>query len=95
MQKAASTDSRVLVKYFVVGAKGDDPKHPNAFFIEPMAPLPTLADIKRSWPLAGDFHFSFKTRNKRYAIAADLLLLLSSCEIILCIWFVPQGAHVG
>ena len=65
MNKVAAVDVGQLATYTVVGAKGEDPQHPNAFFFDVQGVTPTLGDIKRSWPLKGDFHLSFKTKNKR------------------------------
>ena len=55
-----------LALYHVVGAKGDDPEHPNAFrFESELGGNPTLRDIKNYFPLLGDFHLSFKTKGKK------------------------------
>ena len=65
MKKAAALDAGTLATYTVVGARGDDVQHPNAFFYDVRGVTPTLGDVKRAWPLLGLFHFSFKTKSKR------------------------------
>lgn len=90
MNKGYATDAPSnIATYTVVGNKGDDRKHPNAFFFDVKGVTPTLGDIKRAWPLEGDFHLSFRVKNKRFVVlpftfVSRVTLLFSLCVRGVC-----------
>jgi hypothetical protein len=57
--------------YYVVPEDLDDFSHPNLFSVP--AAAPSLADIKKAFPLPGSYHFRFKRQFKSGFVWADAL----------------------
>lgn len=58
------------IRYFVP-EDGDDAQHPNVYQSDSNGSL-TLADIKRSFPLSGSFHFRFLKEIDRMTVWMDI-----------------------
>lgn len=57
------------VRYFVP-EDGDDANHPNVFCVDRMN---TLDDVKRSFPLSGNFHFRFMKELDKMTVWMDIV----------------------
>jgi len=63
-----------LIKYFIP-EDGDDEKHPNVFFLKraPTQQDLTLREIKKSFPIPGNYHFRFLTNIASYTVWLDVV----------------------
>jgi hypothetical protein len=59
------------IRYFVP-EDGDDPKHPNVYQAE-LGRNVTLSAIKKSFPLAGNYHFRFLKEIDRLSVWLDII----------------------
>ena len=90
MNKSSSVDSGIMIFYTLEGAKGEDPQHPNAFLLDSVNEVPTLGEIRKRFPLQGHFHFSFKTKLKRFVIRIyfqQMLYSWNTCFILSFFFF--------